>query len=198
MKSRKSKNAAPSQQIGEEFRGSFQNKAHKLKHQLGKAVNAQGEWSGSRHAGSSSPVEENEAGEADSSEQEEHTGMLWPSQVHNDNKQPSQLSSLWPSAQQSKATEETEPGEYKGDYSSFWPSQQDNKKKMNKKEVVLEEKDEDNSQESGDVDWLALPVAKPKEERPPEDEKSFEDEDRHRPKQTKSKFKPAQAEDPKK
>ena len=35
--------------------------------------------------------------------------------------------------------------------------------KKNKKEVVLEEREEENSQDSGDVDWLALPITKPKE-----------------------------------
>lgn len=82
-KSRKSnKNPPTGQQISEEFRGSFQNKAHKLQHPLDKA--ADGEFSGGRHAGSSSPVQENEAGEAESSEEEEiqHTGTLWPSRVN--------------------------------------------------------------------------------------------------------------------
>lgn len=80
-KSRKSdKNASPNQQIGDEFRGSFQNKAHKLKHPAG----TDGEYTSSRGAGSSSPVPENEVAEAESSEEEEprHTGTLWPSQVN--------------------------------------------------------------------------------------------------------------------
>ena len=84
LKSRKNnKNTVQNQQIGEEFRGSFQNKAHKLKNPLGKTATADGEFSGSRHAGSSSPVQENEEGEAESSDEDEgqHSGTLWPSRV---------------------------------------------------------------------------------------------------------------------
>ena len=191
---------AQSQQIGEEFRGSFQNKAHKLKNPIDKAAAAGGELSGSRHAGSSSPVPEIEEGEADSQDEDEvhHTGTLWPSQVnnHQDNKQTNQLSTMWPSAQQSKATEETESGEAKGGFASFWPSvQKDGKKKINKKAVVLVEQDDEDSHESGDVDWLALPVAKPKDDKIQEGEKGFEDADRFWAKNTKKQYaKPSAAE----
>ena len=90
LKSRKSnKNAAEGEQIGEEFRGSFQNKAHKLKDPLGTAAAADAALSGSRHAGSSSPVPENEEGEDCSSDEDgdPRSGTMWPSQVNQRNKQ---------------------------------------------------------------------------------------------------------------
>lgn len=76
--------------------------------------------------------------------------------------------------------------------------QNENQKKANKKEVVLEDRDENNSQESGDVDWLALPVAKPRDEKPPEVEKSFEDEDRYQARASKWQPKAARKDGPEK
>lgn len=95
---------------------------------------------------------------------------------------------MWPSAHLSKQAEESDQNDSKpgSGFASFWPSvQQQNKKDQlpkAKKEVVLEERNEDNSDESGDVDWLALPITKKKDpptnkaisteiERPEEDRK---------------------------
>lgn len=130
-------------------------------------------------------MQEIEEGEAGSSAGEEGppSGTLWPSRVNKQKpeKKGSELSSMWPSAKQTKGTEDTEAGEGKGGFASFWPSvKQDAKKKGDKKDVVLEDRDDRASGDSGDVDWLALPVAKPKEQNHFDPEKVQADEARRR------------------
>jgi len=98
---------------------------------------------------------------------------------------------MWPSAKLSKTTQDEESAEAKGGFASFWPSLQKEsqpKTKAAKKDVVLEVRDDDHSQDSDDVDWLALPVAKAKEGKLQEGESRLLNDGKGHLKQPKSNF----------